>query len=71
MGFQERVRKGHLRKTFKFWVTFMDNAKLVFMLIYAVKTNNRKLFHKCNGKVANVFLAYDGQDYCRLVIIKK
>ena len=44
VGFQEQVRKGHLGKTARFWISFMDNAKLVFMLIYAVKTNNRKSF---------------------------
>ena len=48
----------------------MDNAKLIFMLIYAVKTNSRKLFHKCNGEMANLHFVYDGQNYCRLVIIK-
>ena len=41
------------------------------MLIYAVKTNNRKLYHKCNGEMANLFFAYNGQNYCRLVMIKK
>ena len=66
--FQGKVRNGHLRKTAKFWVSFMDNAKLVFMLTYAVKTNNRKLFHKCNGEMANMFFAFDGQNYSRLVL---
>ena len=70
VDFQEQVRKGHLGKTARFWISFMDNAKLVFMLIYAVKTNNRKLFHKCNGEMASLFFAYDGQNYCRLEIIK-
>ena len=45
-------------------------AKLFFMLNFAVKTNNRKLFHKCNGEMADFFFAYDGQNYCRLKIIK-
>ena len=42
-----------------------------FTLIYPVKTNNRKLFHKCNSEMANLFFADDGQNYCRLVIIRK
>ena len=71
MGLQEQVCKGHLGKTARFWISFMNNVKLVFMLIYPVKTNNRKLFHKCNGEVANLFFASYGQNCCRLVIIKK
>ena len=63
--FQSKVRNGHLGKTGKFWISFMDNAKLVFLLTYAVKTNNRKLFHKCNGDMANLFFAFDGQNYSR------
>ena len=68
---RNKFAKGILEKTAGFWIWFMDNAKLVLMLIYAVKTNNRKLFHKCNDEMANLFFAYDGQNYCRLVIIKK
>ena len=45
--------------------------KVRFTLIYPVKTNNRKLFHKCNSEMANLFFAYDSQNYCRLVIIRK
>ena len=70
VDFQVQVRMGHLGKTATCWISFMDDAKLVFMLMYAVKTNNRKLFHKYNGEMANLFFAYDGQNYCRLVIIK-
>ena len=40
------------------------------MLNFAVKTNNRKLFHNCNGEMADLFFAYDDQNYCRLEIIK-
>ena len=60
IDFQKQVRKGHLGKTARFWISFMDNAKLVIMLIYAVKTNKRELFHKCNGEMANLFFANDG-----------
>ena len=68
--FQEQVRQGHLGKTGRFWISFMDKAKLVFMLNFAVKTNNRKLFHKCNEVMADLFFEYDCQNYCRLEIVK-
>ena len=48
----------------------MDKAKLVFMLNFTVKTDNRKLFRKSNGEMADLFFAYDGQNYCRLEIVK-
>ena len=48
----------------------MDKAKLVFMLNFTVKTNNRKLFHKSNGEMVDLFFACDGQNYCRLEIVK-
>ena len=38
--FQEQIRQGHLGKTGRFWILFMDKAKLVFMLNFAVKTSN-------------------------------
>ena len=44
--FQEQVLQGHLGKTGRFWISLMDKAKLVFMLNFAVKNNNRKVFHK-------------------------
>ena len=43
VGFQKQVCKGNLGKTARFWVSFMDNGKEVFMLIYAAKTNNMKI----------------------------
>ena len=63
--YQEMVRSGHLGKTGQFWISFMDNAKLVFLLTHAVKTNNRKVFHKCNAMMANLFFAFDGPNYSR------
>ena len=35
------------------------------MLIFSVKTNNCKLFHKCTGEMVNLFFSYDGQTYSR------
>ena len=67
--FKTKVRNGHLGKTGQFWLSFMDNAQLVFLLTYAVKTNNRKLFHKCNSDMADLFFAFDGQNYSRLVFL--
>lgn len=68
LDYQDKVRKGHLGKTAVFWLSVMDHQRLVFMLINAVKTNNRKLFHVCNGKMANLFFAYDGPNYSRYFI---
>ena len=47
----------------------MDDANLVFLLIHAAKTSNRKLFHKCNGEMANLFFAFDGQNYSRYLTL--
>ena len=63
--FQSKVRCGYLGKTGIFWISFMDDAKLVFLLTFAVKTNNRRLFHKINGMMADLFFAFDGQNYSR------
>ena len=40
------------------------------MLNFTVKTNNQKLFHKSNGEMADLFFAYNGQNYCKLEIVK-
>ena len=68
--FQEQVPQGYLGKTSRFSISFIDKAKLVFMLNFAVKSNNRKVFHKCNGEMADLFSACDGQNYCKLEIVK-
>jgi len=65
MDFQDSVRKGHLGKTAQFWMSFMDDANIVFMLLYAVKTHNQRLFQKCMGDMAILFFAYGGQNYSR------
>ena len=49
------------------WMSFIDKCHLVFMLLYSVKTNNIKLFHYCNGMMAPLFFAFDGQNYSRYV----
>lgn len=45
MDCQQKVRKGHLGKMSVFWLSVMDHARLVFMMDFAVKTNNFELFH--------------------------
>ena len=68
LEYQDMVRKGHLGKTAKFWLSVMDHQRLVFMLLFAVKTNNRKLYHVCNSKMTNLFFAFDGPNYSRYVV---
>ncbi|KAF3859040.1 hypothetical protein F7725_021439, partial [Dissostichus mawsoni] len=40
LQYQDKVRRGHLGKTGMFWLSMMDHARLVFMMDFAVKTNN-------------------------------
>ena len=68
MKFEEKVRTGLLGKTATFWFGFIEHARLIFMLIYSVKSNNLKLFHKCNGEMANLFFAFDGPNYSRYLV---
>ena len=68
LDYQDKVRQGHLGKTAKFWLSVMDHQRLVFMLLFAVKTNNRKLFHVSNSKMASLFFAFDGPNYLRCVL---
>ena len=63
--FEEKIRQGHLGKTATFWFSFIEHTRLVSMMLYAVKTNNLKLFHKCNGDMADLFFAFDGHNYSR------
>ena len=63
--YQVKVRNGHLGKTAQFRMAFVDNAKNVLLMIMAVKTNNRKLLHRCMGEMAALFFAYDDQNYSR------
>ena len=67
--YQQKVREGHLGKTSMFWLSVMDHARLVFMLDFAVKTNNFELFHYCNGAMADLMFAYDGHNYSRYLCI--
>ena len=69
LQFEEKVRQGHRGKTAVFWISVIDQAHLLLMLQHAVKTNDFKLFHYCNGKMAELFFAFDGQNYSRYVAI--
>ena len=62
------MRTGLLGKTATLWFSFIEHACLILMLIYSVKVNNLKLFHKCNGEMANLFFALDGPDYSRYLV---
>lgn len=53
--FEEKVRNGLLGKTAVFWFSFIEHARLVFMLLYSVKVNNFNLFHQCMGQMAELF----------------
>ena len=46
-------------------MSFLDHARRVFMLLYAVKTNNFNLYHKCMGDMADLFFAFGGMNYSR------
>lgn len=65
--FQDKVRKGHLGKTAEFWMSVINHTHLIVMPQFSVKTNNLALFHKCNGKMSNLFFAYDRPNYARYV----
>ena len=66
-AFEEDARQGNLGKTAAFWMSFIDHCHLIFMLLYSIKTNNIELFHCCNGMMAPLFFAFDGQNYSRYV----
>lgn len=64
--FQWRVPGGHFGKTDKLWLSVTHHARLVFMMNFAVKTNNFEHVHHCNGVMADLFFAYDGHNYFTL-----
>ena len=65
--FQERVRAGDIGKTAILWMEFLDDARRVFFLIYAVKINNFTLFQKCMADMAPLFFSMGGQNYSRFL----
>ena len=67
LAYQEKVREGHLGKTAALWASFITHCHRVFMLLHSVKTNNIQLFHKCNGDMTELFVAFDGHSYSRYV----
>lgn len=66
---QTKVQDKHLGRASQFWISFMDNTKLVILLTHSIKTNNMKLFHKCNGEMVALFFAFIGQNYWRWVLL--
>ena len=63
--YEDKVYNGHLGKTAQFWCSIIRNGHLVEMLSFAIKTNNFKLFHKCNGDMSDLFFAYDCPNYSK------
>ena len=55
IAFREEVKNGLLGKTAQFWMSFLDESLLVFLLIYAVKIDSLPLFHKTLGDMADLF----------------
>lgn len=68
-AYEEKVRQGELGKTAAFWMSFIDHARLLFLLLIAVKKNNFPLFHKCMNDMADLFFAYGGQNYARYIYL--
>lgn len=69
VAYEHKVRQGHLGKTAMFWMSVIDHTRLILMLQYSIKTNNLSLFHKCNRDMADLFFAFDGQNYSRFVFL--
>ena len=65
--FENKVRKGLLGKTAMFWLSFIDHARRVFLLILACKTNNFPLFHRCMRDMTDMFFSYGGHNYARFL----
>ena len=63
--YEDKVYNGHLGKTAQFWCSIIRNGHLVEMLLFAIKTNNLKLFHKCNGDMSDLFFVYDCPNYSK------
>ena len=64
-NFQTKVKQGDYGKTAMFWYSFLEHARRVFMLMYAVKCNNLQLFHKAMCDMADLFFAFGGHNYSR------
>ena len=62
LEFQQKVRDGLLGKTGVFWMSFLDDARKVFMLLYSVKVKNLDIFHKSNS---DLFFSFGGHNYAR------
>jgi hypothetical protein len=63
--FRHVARTGHLGKTAKLWVSYMDHMWLVLQLTKAVKTNNFLLYVRCLFLMCDLFFSFGGQNYAR------
>ena len=68
LTFESSDADGILRPTTQFWLSFVNHDKWVFMLTYAVKTNNGSLHHKCMADMAHLFFSQGGQNYARYLM---
>ena len=66
--YEDKVCQGFLEKVAVFWMSFIDHARLLFMLLFSVKVNNLPLFHRCKEEMDNLFFAYVAQNYARCII---
>ena len=63
MKFHKLVRNGDFGKIAQFWMSFLDHALLVFLLLWAIKTNNLLLSHKCMADMTDLFFSFGGHNY--------
>lgn len=65
LTYKQMVREGHLGKTARFCLSYMDHIWLVLSLTRAVKTNDILLYADCLHRMTDIFFSFDGQNYAR------
>ena len=65
LKFCDEIRFGKHQKTAKLWISYMDHTSLIITLQEAVQDNNYLLFVYVLCLIANLFFAYNGQNYAR------
>ena len=63
--FCNEVENGSLGKTARFFKSYSGHINLVMQLMQAVKTNDYLLYCQCCYLMADLFFAFDGQNYAR------
>ena len=68
--FQEKkVKTGHLGVTAQHWLSCIEKARELFMLLYSIKKNHVPLYHFLMGAMDELFFQTDGQNYARYLYI--